>query len=204
MNYTIDMNNTEQEVIKQIKLGDKDAFRYIFDAHYTLLCRMAYEFFKDDYLAETIVSDVIFNLWEKRETIDIQTSLRAYLVQSVRNRCINYLQQKYVLRETNMLLTDELLEIQSDPPTSDYYPLATLLEKELEEKINRSINSLPVECREVFKMSRFENLKYQDIALKLNISVNTVKYHIKNALSKLSADLDKYLTILTAYLFFYK
>ena len=82
---------------------------------------------------------------------------------------------------------------------SDQYPLATLLEKELEQEIANSIDKLPKECKQVFEMSRFEDLKYQEIADKLNISVNTVKYHIKNALSKLSHDLSKYL--ITLFLF---
>jgi RNA polymerase sigma-70 factor (ECF subfamily) len=187
------MNITEQEIVKQLKLGEEKAFRYLFDHHYTLLCHIAVEFLKDDFLAETVVGDVIFHLWEKRETIDIQTSIRAYLVQSVRYRCINYLQQEYVIKETRFAKGDELIQADELLSVSENYPLATLLEKELEQEIKRSIAGLPDECRIVFEKSRFENLKYQEIASLLDISVNTVKYHIKNAISKLNTDLSKYL-----------
>jgi len=190
------MNIKEQEIVTQLKLGNEKAFRYLFDNHYTLLCHIAVEFLKDDFLAETVVGDVIFHIWEKRETLDIQTSIRAYLVQSVRNRCINYLRQEYVVKETRFAKGDDLIQADELMPVSENYPLATLLEKELEQEIKRSIASLPEECRVVFEKSRFENMKYQEIAIFLNISVNTVKYHIKNALSKLNTDLSKYLVTL--------
>jgi len=184
--------NIDKDIVVQLKRGEEKAYRYIFDTHYILLCHVAAEFLKNDFLAETIVGNVILNLWEKREKIDIQGSLRAYLVQAVRNSCINYLQQNYVRKETSLSNAGKLSSF--DNFISDSHPLAILLEKELEEKINRSIESLPEECCIVFKMSRFEKMTYQEIAKKRNISINTVKYHIKNALSKLNADLEKYLT----------
>jgi len=189
------MKITEQEIVRQLKQGNEKAFRYLFDNHYTMLCHIAVGFLKDDFLAETVVGDVIFHIWEKRDTLDIQTSLRAYLVQSVRNRCINYLQQEYVVKETRFSGDNDLTLVDENIPVSEDYPLSILLEKELENEIKHSIESLPNECRIVFEKSRFENMKYQEIALKLDISVNTVKYHIKNALSKLNSDLSKYFLI---------
>jgi RNA polymerase sigma-70 factor, ECF subfamily len=187
------MNYSEQEIINQLKRGDERAYRHLFDTQYKLLCHIAAEYLKDDFLAETIVGDAIFHLWEIRESFEIRVSIRAYLVQSVRNRCINYLQQEYVVKETQFSPTDEplLMENLLSAPTD--HPLGTLLERELEQEIYRSINNLPSECRLVFEMSRFQNLKYHEIAERLNISVNTVKYHIKNALSRLNSDLAPYL-----------
>lgn len=187
------MDISEKEIILQLKRGEEIAYRHLFDNHYQVLCKIANEFLKDDFLSETIVGDVIFHLWEKREELNIQTSLRGYLVRSVRNRCINYLQQEYVRKETNDLPSDDTLLSAGIHSVSDHYPLASLLEKELENEIVKSIENLPEECRTVFEMSRFENLKYLEIADKLGISVNTVKYHIKNALAKLTHDLNKYL-----------
>ena len=195
------MTSSEKEIILLLKRGDENAYRYLYETHYAILCRIAWEFVKDDFLSETIVGDIIFHLWEKRESLDIQTSLRAYLVRSVRNRCINYLKQEYVAKETRLQPTDDFLQSEGLYSISDDYPLATLLEKELEQKISQSIENLPDECRKVFEMSRFEHLKYLEIAEKLSISVNTVKYHIKNALSKISNDLNKYL--ITLLLFFH-
>ena len=89
----------ELHLIHSLKSGDNQAYKYIYDHHYTLLCKIAYEFLKDDFLSETIVDDAIFHLWEIRETVNITTSLRSYLVQAVRNRCINYLNLEREKRE---------------------------------------------------------------------------------------------------------
>lgn len=198
------MLESEQEILHQLKIGDEKAYRYVFDKHYGLLCSIAAEFLKDDFLAETIVGDIILYLWEKRETITIQTSLRSYLVRAVRNKCINYLHLQYVIKETPLPTNDELFNLDGSFLVSDNYPLAILLEKELELKIEDAICSLPDECRTVFQMSRFENLSYDEIASKLGISTNTVKYHIKTALSKLRTDLSSYITMWMLWFWLFK
>ena len=96
------MNDTEKNIIKQLKNGEDKAFRYLYDNHYSILCNIANSFLDDEFIAETIVGDIFFNLWEKRASIEIQISLRAYLVRSVRNRCINYLKQNYVVKEKRL------------------------------------------------------------------------------------------------------
>ena len=193
----------EQILLQKIKLGDENAFRYVFETHYGLLCSIASEFLKDDFLAETIVGDIILFLWEKRETIEIQSSLRAYLVKAVRNKCLNYQQLQYVVKETRLSEQEEFLDTNGTFLISDSQPLATLLEKELEIEIEKSINNLSEECRHVFQMSRFDRKKYEDIAQELNISVNTVKYHIKNALAKLRSDLSKYISIWALWIYLF-
>lgn len=186
----------ELHLIHSLQSGDNQAYKYIYDHHYVLLCKVAYEFLKDDFLAESIVDDIIFHLWEKRETLEITTSLRSYLVQAVRNRCINYLNLEREKREVRFSVIDRQNEWIDSVFTSDDYPLARLLEDELEQEIKNAIERLPDECRTVFKKSRFEEKRYEEIASELGISINTVKYHIKNALTRLSADLSKYLLTL--------
>lgn len=186
----------ELHLIHSLKSGNNQAYKYIYDHHYVLLCKIAYEFLKDDFLAESIVDDIIFHLWEKRDTLEITTSLRSYLVQAVRNRCINYLNLEREKREVRFSVIDQQNEWINSVFPSDDYPLARLLETELEQEIRNAINRLPEECKVVFKKSRFEEKRYEQIAEELGISVNTVKYHIKNAISRLSADLSKYLLLL--------
>lgn len=186
------MNLTEQGIVRQLKQGDEKAYRYVFENYYSLLCRVAYAMLRDHFLAESMAGDVIFNLWEKRESIDIQVSVKAYLIRSVRNRCINYKQQEYVIMETRIDEGTDGELIDRIMPVSDEHPLNTILQKELEQDIKKSVSSLSDECRTVFEMSRFEDLRYKDIASKLNISINTVKYHIKKALSRLTSDLKRH------------
>ena len=195
------MEQTEQLIIEQLKTGSERAYKFLYDQHYQILCHFASQYVKDDFLAETIVGDVIFHIWEIRESLEITTNIRSYLMTSVRNRCLDFLKSQYNQKE----------QVMSSPGLQDFpvlnyikgddYPLGRLLEKELEGEIMKAISRLPEECRRVFRLSRFEEKKYNEIADELGISVNTVKYHIKHALALLHEDLGKYLTIAIALLF---
>ena len=187
------MEEAETLLVRQLKEGVDGAYKYLYDHHYQILCYVAAQYVKDDFLAETIVGDVIFHLWEVRQQVEITTSVRQYLMTSVRNRCLDYLKSQHCQREVP--LADRGLQ---DFPVLQYvdgddYPLGRLLEKELEGEIMSAISRLPEDCQRVFRLSRFEQLKYEEIAQRLNISVNTVKYHIKHALALLHEDLGKYL-----------
>ena len=153
-----------------------------------------------EYISETIVGDIIYNLWEIKDNIDIKYSLRSYLVRSVKNRCINYLQQEYIQREISINQYEDKAAIEELFFIENKHPLESLLEQELENKINSIINELSPECRAVFKMSRFDGMKYEEIASELNISVNTVKYHMKNALGKLRLELKDYILSILVFL----
>ena len=195
------MEHTETLIVEQLKTGNEDAYQYIYDRHYALLCHVANGYVKDLFLAETIVGDTFFHLWVIRETLEISVSIRSYLLRAVRNRCINYLNSEWEKREIafSSLMPDEITD---DKMTiSDSHPLGTLLERELEEEIYKAIDKLPNECRRVFDKSRFEGKSYEEISQELGISVNTVKYHIKNALASLQMNLSKYL--ITLLLFFF-
>lgn len=153
-----------------------------------MLCHIAVTILCDDFLARAIVDDVIFHLWEIRNSLEISSSIRVYLVNAVRNRCLNYIRDS---RKTaaSMSLDQEMAECMSDKS----HPLGSLLEKEMENVIMKAVDSLPEETRKVFSKSRFEYKKYSEIAQDLSISINTVKYHIKRALAILTDELEKYL-----------
>lgn len=193
------MENTEKLILEQLKKGTENAYKYIYDHHYVPLCHVAKGYVHDDFLAETIVGDVIFHLWEIRNSLDISISIRAYLIKSVRNRCLNHLSSEREQREVSFSAFSAE-EFPEKYVTSDNYPLGTLLEHELENEVRSAISRLPQECRAVFMKSRFEEKKYETIAQELEISINTVKYHIKSAISILQEDLGKYLV---AFLLFF-
>ena len=190
------MENTEKLIVEQLKNGNEDAYKYIYDYHYVLLCHVANQYLNDNFLSETIVGDVIFHLWEIRETLNITISIRSYLIKAVRNRCIDYLKSGSEKKEISfsVLVPEEMSE--EKYLQSDNYPLGILLERELEHEIRMAIDKLPIECRCVVEKSRFEEKKYEEISQELGISINTVKYHIKNALSFLQTELSKYLIAL--------
>jgi RNA polymerase sigma-70 factor (ECF subfamily) len=184
----------EDYIITQLKGGNDQAYRYLFDHYYVRLCRIAQLYVKDSFVSENIVGDLFFYLWERRETIDIHTSLGSYLFTSVRNRSLNYLQQVSVVLETRLAFsTDDLSDFGT--LSSESTPLEDLIEKELESQINTAVTHLPEECKRVFQLSRYDQLSHEEIAQRLGISVNTVRYHIKNALSILRKNLQEYMNM---------
>lgn len=191
----------EEQLIKKLRKGDEKAFRLLYDRHYVLLCRFANQILNNAALAEEVVDDVIFYLWEHRSEVEIRYSIRAYLMRAVRNRCLNELQSQSHREELHLssFLSPESMDFLDFLFVDDKQPLGMLLEQELEDELKRSIDELPLECRRVFYKSRFEQKKYEEIAEELGISVNTVKYHIKNALAFLQKRLGNYLKLLIVY-----
>ncbi len=187
----------DELIVKLLKEGDEDSYRYIYKNHYSALCHFAMQYVRNKDEAQNIVDDVILHLWEIRDTLNIQTSLRGFLIQSVRNRCLNILKSKqYKIHSREVEMDDDRVGTALESSryiVSDQYPLGQILEKELEYKLEDVIKHLPDECREVFLLSRFENLSQKEIAKKLHISVSNVKYHIGNALRILSSEVSKYL-----------
>ncbi|MDR2970284.1 MAG: RNA polymerase sigma-70 factor [Tannerellaceae bacterium] len=184
------MKNAEEYLLKGLKEGRESAFRELFDKYYHRLFCIARQYLQDDFTAETIVGDLFYHLWETRKSLCIQTSLNAYLVRSIRNYCFNYLQKNYVKKEVNLQGVSPLFFV------TDEYPLGVLLEKELVEKVRDEIEKLPAETRRVFILSRIEELTNPEIAERIGISVNTVKYHIKQALSLLRISLKDYMVMI--------
>lgn len=186
----------EEDLIERLRTGDERAYKQLFDNYYVLLCSMATEWVGDDFIAETIVSDAIFNIWKGKSQLVITTSLRNYLIRSVRNASINHLKSAYSRREitfSKLPATSELYQMEQD---ATLQPEGRLIEKELEERIRGAVESLPRECRQVFELCRFDGLSYLEAADRLSISVNTVKYHLKKAVKCLSSELSSYLALL--------
>lgn len=188
--------NLEQELLKSVYKGNKKGFEILFRTYYKRLCAYAVSFVSQNDLAEDIVTDVFLKLWEKRETLNVPESVSSYLFQSVKNSCINYLNREKNRKNTISENEINLLNLKIKYPVSDKYPLTDLIGQELEEKIRTEIEKLPEQCREIFYLSRFEELSHKEIAEKLGISENTVKVQIYRALIKLRAGLKDYLPIL--------
>lgn len=181
-----------ENILIRLKNGDELAYKYLYDQYYSKLCRVATFYVKDTFISENLVGDIFFAIWENREKLDIIESLNSYLFTSIRNRCFNYLKQSYVQREVSFARVQETQLIYSMHSENDL-PVGILIEKELEDKIELSINQLPIQTKKVFQLKRREELSYEEISTQLNISVNTVKYHMKSALQTLRVELAAYL-----------
>ncbi len=190
--------NLEQELLKLVSQGDKKSFEILFRTYYNRLCAYAISFVSRNDVAEDIVIDVFLKFWERRESLQITDSVSFYLFQAVKNSCINYLNREKYRKLTVSENEVKLLKLKTDYSISDKYPLTDLIGRELEEKIRQEIEKLPEQCRQIFCLSRFEDLPHKEIAKKLGISENTVKVQIYRALVKLRNELKYYL-----YFFFF-
>jgi RNA polymerase sigma-70 factor, ECF subfamily len=168
---------------------DIASFEVLFKSNFKDLCYFAIQFVKDSDAAKDIVQEVFLGLWQKKESIDLTRHVKPYLTSAVRNRCLNYLRD-------NKKFIGEILETEHYLIDSDYKQHDRLIEEELRKKISISIEELPVKCREVFLLSRYQNLKYSEIAGKLNISVKTVETQMSKALHHLRIRLAEYFMVL--------
>jgi RNA polymerase sigma-70 factor, ECF subfamily len=161
----------------------------LFKSNFKELCYFAVQYIKDSDIAKDLVQEVFFSLWQKKESIDLSKPVKSYLTSAVRNKCFNYIRD-------HKKFSDTILESEDQYITSLYKQPDKLIEEELRKKINSSIEELPGRCREVFLLSRYEHLKYQEIAAKLNISVKTVETQMSKALQHFRIRLAEFLIIL--------
>ncbi len=186
----------EKELFERIKNGDEQAFETVFHRYYKSLCLFASQFVKDDDEAEEIVQDLFVRIWEKRSRINIETSVKNYLVRSVKNLCLNYIKHnkikdihaKNILSESSSTVPDE----------------SNFIELDLLQKIEESIDSLPEKRREIFRLSRQEGLKYREIAEKLDISIKTVETQMGLAFKTLREKLKNFSTFFVLFHTFLK
>jgi len=161
-------------------------FESIFRQHFKELVHHAYKILQDRDRSEEAVQQVFLKFWERDWENEIHTSPRAYLFRSVYNESINQFKQDKVKQRYEVF--------QKQNTNSEYYELQQ--EKELKLQLHVALDQLPDKCRTVFELSRFEHLKYQQIADELNISLKTVEGHMSKALRHLRIHLVDYLTIL--------
>jgi RNA polymerase sigma-70 factor (ECF subfamily) len=160
------------------------------------LVLFANKFIGDMQVSRDLVQDAFFMLWEKADQLEIKQSPKAYLYQAVKNSCLNYQRHLQIKNTAEAQIGNKIAELEQAIYMDTESPYFSLLEKELEEKINEVIERMPEKCKEVFKLSRFENMKNREIAEHLDISVKMVEKHISKALVILRRDLADYVGIL--------
>lgn len=157
---------------------------WVFREFFAYLCNVVFKVLPDGHVAEDLAQEVLLELWRKRETLQIQTSLRAYLRRAVLNKTLNYIRD-------NRLLPEEDAGAQLHTTIPD--AAQELAVSELQQRIDAAIDQLPPKCRMVFILSRFDELSYAEIAAQLDISVKTVENQVSKALRLLREALGPYL-----------
>ncbi len=189
--------DTTQKQHKQQKITEA-LIEGLFKKYFTGLCVFARQYVFDNDKVKDIVHDVFINIWEKGELYENDALVKAYLFTSVKNRCFNFIRDQKKFNKEG----DDAFNYQGASQENN----ATEF-KELEELIRKEIENLPEKCKEVFILSRYEELKYAEIAEKLDISVKTVEAHMSKALKILRENLSPYIEMMVyviVYLMFNK
>ncbi len=179
------MNIAEQRTLKRIRKGDIQAFEDLFHHFYPGMCSYAESLTKKEFIAEEVVQDIFYNIWKNKSDLRISSSWQSYLYRAVFNNSMMYLRKA----KRELSLDEHWAESQiqsSDNPSEE------LDAKELNAVILYTLQKLPDRTREIFKMNRFEGLKYKEIAEKLSISLKTVEAHMGKALKALKSSLEEF------------
>ncbi len=177
----------DSSLITSIKAGNYSAFESLFRKYYPVLCAYAHRFVEMDDV-EDVVEDCMVWLWEKRESLVINTTLNQYLFSMVRHKALNVLTRKGIADKAaawyfSSLKDRSMMDI-------DQYQV-----EELKKRIQEGIQSLPESYRNAFVMHRFQGLSYKEIAEENNVSVKTIDYRIQQALKIMRKHLSDYLPI---------
>ncbi len=184
----------ESEILRLVSEGNELAFREIFDHYSSRLYNYTFRITDDEELSEEIVMDAFLKVWCNRQSIDEIIHFDSYLYTLVRNRAFNAIKRRAheaVIISKLSLNNSEYQDITEE----------TVIYNEYQHILSQAVNQLPPQQRIVFSMSRDEGMKYEEIANHLNLSKNTVKAHLKKALSTLRLVVSNYL-VLNIYILF--
>ena len=179
------MKIAEQRTLNRIRRGDIKAFEELFHLYYPGMCSYAESLTKKEFIAEEVVQDVFYNIWKNKSELRITSSWQSYLYRAVFNNSMMYLRKA----KREMSLDERWAESQVRASES---PSDEMDAKELNAVILYTLQKLPDRTREIFKMNRFEGLKYKEIAEKLSISIKTVEANMGKALKALKSSLEEF------------
>jgi len=181
----------DQDFIHLLKNGDAAAYEKVYTAFFRRLHTYAFLTVRDELLAEEIVQEIFFRIWERKEKLSIHTSLKAYLYASVHHECLLQLkrQKRYSIYQSSLVYQEK-----NKPGRED--ASMKIQQSQLEEKFHEALNNLPERCRTIFQLNRVEKQKYREIAAQLGISVKTVENQMGKAIRLLRVSLAEFLPFL--------
>ena len=164
---------------------DKAQFEQLFRLHYAHLCNFANQYVGDEDSAQDICQKVFIRLWEKRADMDSKQSIKSYLFTAVKNRCLNHIRD-------NKKYRSRLLDVDCGDIEFAFEDTDQFAAQELQDKIEAVLSTLPPKCRQVFEMSRYQQMKYREIADELAVSQKTVEAHMSRAMKAFRMALSDY------------
>lgn len=187
------MKLEDSDILVGITKGDKRLFDLVFKSYYSGLLTFAKDCLRSKEAAQEVIQDMFLYIWENHEKIQIKTSLKAYLYRSVHNRCMNYFRDSVSDLHRNIQidqLKNQIDLLLVELPDSFFDESFT---EQVELELDETVESLPEQCKKIFRLNRYENLSYPEIAKKLNISLSTVKTQMSRAMHTIHQKMKKYL-----------
>ncbi|WP_147383951.1 RNA polymerase sigma-70 factor [Maribellus luteus] len=172
------------ELLNQIKRGDENAFRIVFNSFFPRLLAFSVEYVNDREMAKNLVQESFLKLWENRENLKADSDLKAFLFQVLRNKSLNYLKAVKVKQKYEEHLKYRYNELILNYEALCQLDFDVLTFNELKGIIESTIEELPPQCKRIFELSRYDMLKNKEIAEKLGISVKAVEGHMSKALKQ--------------------
>jgi len=182
------MDDQEGQLIQSLARRDEASFEQVFKTHFKNLHAYACSITKEETVAEEVVQNVFVKLWERSEALSISGSLPAYLYRAVYNESLNYLKHQKVRSAYGQHVVHTM-------KNETEHGGKKLQLKELEGRLAEAMNDLPEQCRTIFQLSRFEELRYREIADRLGLSIKTVENQMGKALKILRVKLVDFLTL---------
>jgi RNA polymerase sigma-70 factor (ECF subfamily) len=167
--------------------NDEQAFEKVFTEWFGRLHAYAFSVLKDEALAEEVVQSVFCRIWEKRDRLQVRTSLKAYLYGSVYHECVDWLRQEKNSKahRSHVLRSNNQAAVETAAGKTEL--------GQLEKRLQQALDELPDQCRAIFQLSRFGELKYREIAEQLGLSIKTVEAQMSKALKLLRQKLADFL-----------
>ncbi len=170
-------------------------FERLYRDYFAKMKRFALEYVDNEEDAENLVQDVFVGLWENNNLLTSHPNIFSFLFTAVKNRCIDHLRHKVVVRKRADQIEREYIEmVQMKSDSLLFLNDSVFFEPDIELIVQEAINKLPQKCRQIFVMNKLEGRKQKEIAQELNISLNTVESQMGIAYKKLRVMLKKYLT----------
>ena len=181
------MDDNGKHLTAGLRRGKEEAFAYVFRLYYGPLLNYAGRILKDTELANDVVQECFCKLYERRKELKEELEVRPYLYKSVYNSCMDAIKHQKV---RDNYINQELLDFYFSKVIETPEAEQALLEEDLRGAIQDAIDKLPERCREIFVLSCVEGLKYQEVADKLGVTINTVKTQVRFGYKKVRSDLN--------------
>ena len=187
------MDLASKEILQKIISGDESSFEKIYLYYYRRLKYFSMQYISDSEACCNIIQDVFTELWDKRQTLHIDTNLHAWLFTVTKNKSLKMISQLKSRHNYDNYIKYRELDI--NYKSLDAFDTSDIVFEELQIQIKATLEKLSPACRRVFEMSRFEDKKNREIAEELNLSIKTIEAQISKALRSLKTDLKDYLPL---------